>query len=303
MNSSQPQSWVQRQTFWRDPAFMASLGFIVLLVVSALIGPYLTGYRYDQMADAQFAPPSAAHWCGTDFLGYDMLTRLLYGARISLLVGLIGALVSLTVGVTYGAVSGYIGGWVDNALMRIVDILYSLPRLVFVIVLVASLEKPVNHWFTVHHWNRIIPDARLLLLFFGLGFVEWLTMARIVRGQVLVLKEQSFVQAARALGQSHHRIIWRHLIPNMLGIILIYLTLTIPVIILEESFLSFLGLGVQAPAPSWGSILADATQYINPLKIYWWLLVFPAGFMAATLLALNFIGDTLRDAFDPRHGT
>ncbi len=284
----------------RDPAFLVGFSFLVLLVLAAIAGPNLTGYRYDEMSQIQFDPPSLAHWCGTDFLGYDMLTRLLYGARISLLVGLIGALVSLTVGVTYGAVAGYLGGWLDNLLMRFVDILYSLPRIVFVIVMVAAFEKPGNALIAQFHLHRLIPDARLLLLFIGLGLVEWLTMARIVRGQVLVLKEQSFVQAARALGQSHFGILFRHLLPNMVGIILIYLTLTIPVIILEESFLSFLGLGVQAPAPSWGSLLSESAQYINPIRIYWWLLVFPAGFMAATLLALNFVGDTLRDAFDPR---
>lgn len=296
--SSKPHFLQQRVL--RDPAFVGSLLFLVVLVIAAIAGPSFTGYRFDEMTAAQFAPPSASHWCGTDFLGYDLLTRLLYGARISLLVGLIGALVSLSIGVTFGALAGYVGGWVDNALMRFVDILYSLPRIVFVIVLVAALEKPGNVWIHKLGLQTIIPDARLLLLFVGLGLVEWLTMARIVRGQVLVLKELSFVQAAKALGQSHIRILWQHLLPNVLGIILIYLTLTIPVIILEESFLSFLGLGVQAPAPSWGSILSESAQYINPLKIYWWLLVFPAGFMAATLLALNFIGDTLRDALDPR---
>lgn len=295
--SSKPHFLKQR--VWRDPAFVGCLLFLVLLVAAAIAGPSFTGYRYDEMTARQFAPPSWQHWCGTDFLGYDLLTRLLYGARISLLVGLIGALVSLSVGVTFGAVAGYLGGWIDNALMRFVDILYSLPRIVFVIVLVAALEKPGNVWIHKLGLHAVIPDARLLLLFIGLGLVEWLTMARIVRGQVLVLKELSFVQAAKALGQSHFRILWQHLLPNMLGIILIYLTLTIPVIILEESFLSFLGLGVQAPAPSWGSILSESAQYINPIRIYWWLLVFPAGFMAATLLALNFVGDTLRDAFDP----
>ncbi|PAW77831.1 MAG: ABC transporter permease [Verrucomicrobia bacterium Tous-C9LFEB] len=297
MTSDQPH--LLKLPCWRDPSFLACVGFVVVLVIAAIAGPSFTGYRYDEMGP-QFSPPSWKHWCGTDFLGYDLLTRLLYGARISLLVGFVGAFVSLTIGVAYGAISGYIGGWVDNVLMRALDVLYSLPRIVFVIVLVAALEKPSNIWITKLGLHDIIPDARLLLLFIGLGLVEWLTMARIVRGQVLVLKELSFVQAAKALGQSHARILWQHLLPNMLGIILIYLTLTIPVVILEESFLSFLGLGVQAPAPSWGSILSESAQYINPLRIYWWLLVFPAGFMALTLLALNFIGDTLRDALDPR---
>lgn len=298
MSADQPTLWKLR--CWRDPAFVACLAFLTLLIGAALAGSHLTGYRYDAMAAEQFEPPSWKHWCGTDFLGYDLLTRLLYGARISLLVGFVGAFVSLTIGVAYGAISGYIGGWVDNVMMRAVDVLYSLPRIVFVIVFVAALEKPSNVWITELGLHALIPDARLVLLFFSLGVVEWLTMARIVRGQVLVLKELSYVQAAQALGQSHQQILWKHLLPNMLGIILVYLTLTIPVVILTESFLSFLGLGVQAPAPSWGSILAECTKYINPLRIYWWLLVFPAGFMAATLLALNFVGDALRDAFDPR---
>jgi oligopeptide transport system permease protein len=284
----------------RQPAFYLSVFFLVSVVTAAIAGPFLTGYGFDEISGQQFAPPESAHWCGTDIHGRDLLTRLLWGARISLMVGLIGALVSLSIGVTYGAIAGYVGGSIDNGMMRVVDILYSLPRLVFVIVLMAALERPSAHWIAAVGLQYLIPDARLLLLFIGLGFVEWLTMARIVRGQVLVLKEQSFVQAALALGQSHTAVLWRHLRPNLTGIILVYLTLTIPVIILEESFLSFLGLGVQAPLSSWGSLISSGAQFINPIKIDWWLIAFPGGLMALTLLALNFLGDSLRDALDPR---
>jgi peptide/nickel transport system permease protein/oligopeptide transport system permease protein len=290
----------RRTSFWKSPSFLASAGFLVFIAICAVVGPCLTGFSYEEIAGPQFSPPSPQFWLGTDIHGRDLLTRLLYGARISLVVGLMGAAVSLCIGVTYGLVAGYLGGRVDNAMMRFVDILYSLPRLVLVIVLIAALEKPCRDFFSTSFLQFLLPDARLFLLFVGLGLVEWLTMARIIRGQVLVLKEQQFVHAALALGQSHRRILFLHLLPNLAGIILVYLTLTIPVVILEESFLSFLGLGVQAPLSSWGSLIANGAQFINPVKIYWWLLAFPAGIMALALLALNFIGDTLRDAFDPR---
>ncbi len=284
----------------REPAFLFCLVLLLLIALGAIFGPSLTPYSDAQVSAAQFAAPESAHWCGTDIHGRDLLTRIFYGARISLLVGLLGATVSLTIGVTYGAVAGYVGGAMDNVMMRFVDILYSLPRLVFVIVLVTAVERPATKLIAQLGLSWFFVDTRLVLLFIGLGLVEWLTMARIIRGQVLVLREQSFVQAAVALGQSHATILRRHLLPNLTGIILVYLTLTIPIIILEESFLSFLGLGVQAPHASWGSLIANAAQFINPIKIYWWLLVFPGAAMALTLLSLNFIGDSLRDAFDPR---
>ncbi|MDE1171649.1 MAG: ABC transporter permease [Verrucomicrobium sp.] len=286
--------------FWSDPALAASAVLLVLLVLAAVAGPLLTGYRYDQTSAAQFQPPSAAHWFGTDLHGRDLLTRLLYGARISFLVGLVGAFVSLVIGVSYGAMAGYLGGRIDNFMMRVVDTLYALPSLIFVIVLIAALEQPVARLFSHASDPSLRAQVRLALLFIGLGCVEWLTMARVVRGQVLVIKELPFVQASRTLGQGPWQILIRHLLPNVLGIVLVYLTLSIPAVILQESFLSFLGLGVQAPAASLGSLMADGAQVINPLRVSWWLLVFPGLFMALTLLSLNFLGDGLRDLLDPR---
>ncbi|MEM1059462.1 MAG: ABC transporter permease [Verrucomicrobiota bacterium] len=293
---------------WRQPVFVASLSLLAVIVLLAVFGPMVSPYAYNHITDNQFAPPSWQHWAGTDELGRDVFTRMLLGARISLLVGLTGTLVSLTIGVSLGLLAGYLRGWVDNALMRLVDFLYSIPRLIFVMVFMAVLGGGVDAWAATLapglSWllepGEVVSYARILLLFLCLGAVEWMTMARIVRGQVLVLREQPFVQASRALGQSNRRILWRHLLPNLLGVIIVYLTLTIPVIILEESFLSYLGLGVQPPLASWGSLVHDGARYLNPIKVYWWLLVFPALMMSLTLLALNFLGDSLRDAFDPR---
>lgn len=284
----------------RDPVATSALTVVLMVLTSALIGPWLSPYGFDQTGPAQLEAPSWQHWCGTDLFGRDLLTRMLHGARLSLLVAAVGAGVSLVIGVSYGLVAGYSGGRTDQVMMRVVEVLYSLPRLVFVIVLIAVLQKHTERWLTALHWPEGVPQARLLLLFIGLGCVEWLTMARIVRGQVLVLRESQFVQAARALGQSHWGILHRHLLPNIAGVALVYLTLTLPVVMLEESFLSFLGLGVQPPAASWGALLSSGAQQLNPLKIAWWLLLFPGGMMALTLIALNLLGDSLRDQFDPR---
>jgi len=273
-----------------------SAALLLLIVAAVLVGPLLTGYAPDATSRDQFLPPCRAHWLGTDLHGRDLLTRILCGARLSLLVGLVGAGVSLVIGVAYGAVSGYAGGKTDNLMMRIVDVIASLPTLIFIILLIAVLEEPVSRVFS-GEWKT---QARIVLLFVGIGCFEWLTMARIVRGQVLVLKELSFVQAARTLGQSPANIVFRHLVPNLLGVVIVYLTLSIPSVILQESFLSFLGLGVQAPAASLGSLMSEGVQVINPIRVSWWLLVFPGGFMALTLLALNFLGDGLRDALDPK---
>ena len=272
--------------------------FLIVVVVLALVGIHFTGYTYDQISDASLLPPSHAHWFGTDVNGHDLLTRTLYGAQISLFVAATGTLVSLTVGVTYGMISGYAGGRVDNLMMRVVEIIYSLPTLVLVIVLVTALDAPVTALLKGAGLTQFPP--RLVLIVVFLGLTEWLTMARIIRGQVLVLKEQAFVQASLALGQSHVRILWQHLFPNLTGIIVVYLTLTIPAIMLDESFMSFLGVGVPAPLASWGTLVSDAASFINPIKLYWWMLIFPGGFMTLTLLALNFLGDGLRDALDPR---
>jgi oligopeptide transport system permease protein len=282
----------------RDPFLLICGAFVLLVVALAWIGIQFTGYTYDQISDASLLPPSRTHWFGTDVNGHDLLTRTLYGAQISLVVAALGTLVSLTVGVTYGMISGYAGGRVDNLMMRVVEIIYSLPTLVLVIVLVTTLDGPIAALLKDVGITQFPP--RLVLIVIFLGLTEWLTMARIIRGQVLVLKEQAFVQASLALGQSHLRILWQHLFPNLTGIIVIYLTLTIPAIMLDESFMSFLGVGVPAPLASWGTLISDAASLINPIRFYWWMLIFPGGFMTLTLLALNFLGDGLRDALDPR---
>lgn len=303
------------KSLFSGPGIMRlSVILLALVILTAIFGPLCSDYGYEEVSAVQFSPPSAMHWFGTDIHGRDVLTRLLYGARVSLAVGCIGAFVSLIVGVSYGLISGYAGGRVDNAMMRFVDILYSLPRVIILIVLITIFDKQVkvlltnffnDPWMAYFPWltaksPSVIASSRLIVLFVGLGLVEWLTMARIIRGQVLTLKERTFVQASRALGQSNLRIILQHLLPNLRGLIIVYITLTVPTVILEESFLSFLGLGVQAPQSSWGTLLSDGASVINPVRIYWWLLAGPAFFMAVTLLALNFLGDSLRDKFDPR---
>ena len=276
---------------------LAVLAGVLLL---AWLGPWASPYGRDENVFVPLLAPGAEHWFGTDANGRDVLTRIFYGARISLLVGAVGALVSLTVGVCYGIISGWFGGKVDGAMMRLVDVLYSLPRLIIVILLISVLDDKFNRLLGELHLGGIQEYSRLLLLFAGLGLVEWLTMARIVRGQVLSLKERQFVQAAKVLGQSEWRIMFHHLLPNLSGIILVYLTLTIPAVILEESFLSFLGLGVRAPQASWGTLLSEGAGFINPIETAWWLLVGPGLFIAATLMSLNFLGDALRDRYDPK---
>jgi len=304
-----PGAWERLR---KNPVAVGTMIILGLIILAAVFGPSL--YRVDPHATshAQYLPPSREHFFGTDNNGRDSLARILEGARISLLVGFSGAFISLFVGTTYGLISGYIGGRVDNIMMRFVEILYALPRLIILILFTFVFDKHFKTWLTELTWKPTIgnfvlfsgPDlvgySKIIILITALGLIEWLTMARIVRGQVLSLKNLQFVTAARSLGQSHTRIIIRHLLPNIVGIIIVYLTLTIPQVILDESFLSFLGLGVQAPQASWGSLLSDGAQVINPVKSYWWLLVYPALVMSVTLLALNFLGDALRDALDPR---
>jgi peptide/nickel transport system permease protein/oligopeptide transport system permease protein len=294
------------------PAFFSAwaLGLVLLLVVGWPIvlgvagrcGPggkaFATRYQPDQLSDEQFQPPSAGHWFGTDVHGRDLFSRVLAGARISLMVGLVGAGVSLVIGVLWGATAGYAGGRLDGIMMRIVDILYSLPSIIFVIVLITALEGVFKDWLTRTGSPALVRSARLLFLFVGLGAVSWLTMARIVRGQVLTLRHRAFVEASRVLGAGPVRILFRHIIPNTWGVVIVYLALTVPAIILYESFLSYLGLGIQPPMASWGSLIAEGADQINPLRIYWWLIVFPGGFLIGTLLALNFVADGLRDAWD-----
>jgi oligopeptide transport system permease protein len=261
-------------------------------------GYQLTGYSYDAISNDSLTGPSWQHWFGTDVLGHDLLSRTLFGAQISLFVAAVATLMSLFIGVTYGMISGYAGGRIDNLMMRLVEIVYSLPTLVLVIVVVTTLDDSAANLLRSMGLTWLSP--RLVLIIAFLGLTEWFTMARIIRGQVLVLKEQAFVQAAQALGQSHFRILWSHLLPNLSGLIVVYLTLTIPAVMLDESFMSFLGVGVQQPLASWGTLVASAAGLINPVRSYWWLLVFPGLSMTFTLLALNFLGDGLRDALDPR---
>jgi oligopeptide transport system permease protein len=254
----------------------------------------------EQLSEDQFQTPSWRHWFGTDVHGRDLFSRVLFGAQVSLLVGIVGTIVSLAIGVLWGAIAGYAGGRVDSALMRIVDVLYSLPSIIFVIVLVTTLEGILNRWIDRLGAHSLQSGVRLLLLVAGLGAVSWLNMARIVRGQVLSLKRQAFVEASRALGAGPVRILTHHILPNTLGVVIVYLTLTVPAVMLYESFLSYLGLGIQPPMASWGSLIAEGADQINPIRVYWWLIVFPGAFLVTTLLALNFIGDGLRDAWDVR---
>ncbi len=253
---------------------------LVLLALACVFGPFLSSYGYaDQNLDNSFAAPGRAHWLGTDQLGRDLLVRMLYGGRISLGVGLCATFVALTIGVVYGAVAGYLGGRTDAVMMRLVDIMYALPFTIFVILLMVFFGR------------------NIVLLFVAIGAVEWLTMARIVRSQIMALKKMEFIEAARSLGYSHARIIFRHLLPNALGPIIVYTTLTIPAVMLLEAFLSFLGLGVQPPMSSWGTLIKDGAE---KMEEYWWLLVFPVSLFSLTLFSLNFLGDGLRDALDVR---
>jgi oligopeptide transport system permease protein len=294
--SMEPEPWVEAprperglladawRDFRRNRAAVAGAAILAVIVLSAVLGPIASPYRFDdQELAAQLEPPSFKHPFGTDIAGRDLLTRVLYGGRVSLLVGMVGTLVSLVIGVTWGATAGYVGGRIDNLMMRFVDLLYSLPFMFFVILLVTYFGRS------------------LLLLFVALGAVQWLTMSRIVRGQILTLKTQPFVEAARALGVRNRRIVLHHLIPNLLGPVIVYATLTVPVIMLEEAFLSFLGLGVSPPATSWGLLAAEGATAISIVRTNWWLIVFPGAALSITLFCLNFLGDGLRDALDPRH--
>jgi oligopeptide transport system permease protein len=284
----------------RNPAAIVSGIILIGVAFAAVAGPPLAPSGAGEVTRNSFLPPSNQHPFGTDLNGRDLLYRILLGARISLLVGVAGALLSFSVGIVYGMIAGYVGGQTDSVMMRFVDVLYSIPRLIFLLVLISALDPSLRRQMESHGLQQFIGYSKIILLILSLGLTEWLTMARIIRGQVLGLKSQQFVLAARSIGQSHRNIIFRHLLPNLLGVALVYLTLTVPAVILDESFLSFLGVGIQAPLASWGLLLSDAAQVINPIKGYWWLLVFPAVFMSLTLVALNFLGDGLRDAFDPR---
>jgi peptide/nickel transport system permease protein/oligopeptide transport system permease protein len=277
------------------PSSALALGILVLVSAAALFLPLFLKTHPHATSPETFLAPSSSHPFGTDLNGRDLLSRTLEGARISLLVGFSGAVVSLLIGTAVGLVAGYCGAGIDALLMRLVDVLYAIPRLIL-IILANFVFDPYLQARLANFQNGIwLGYSKILILILALGCIEWLTMARIVRGQVLTLKTVPFVQAARALGQSHTQILLRHLLPNLSGIIIVYLTLTIPAVMLDESFLSFLGLGVQPPQASWGSLLSDGAQALNPVESHWWLLAFPAACMSLTLLALNFIGDALRD--------
>ena len=259
---------------------MASLAVLVIMVLLALLTPWIAPYAYaDQDLALGATPPSWQHWAGTDLFGRDLLTRILYGSRVSLAVGALATVVALAIGVLWGTVSGYLGGRVDAWMMRCVDILYALPFAIFIILLTVTFGRS------------------LLLLFLAIGCVEWLTMARIVRGQVLSVRRQEYIAAAIVLGLPPWRIMAVHVLPNILGPVVVYATLTIPNVILLESFLSFLGLGVQPPASSWGVLIAHG---VETLEEYPWLLFWPALCLSATIFCLNTVGDGLRDALDPR---
>ncbi len=279
---------VEGSSLWKDAwsrlkknkLAVGSLAVFIFICLFCVVGPFLS--PYDANAQDLFAGaegPSADHWFGTDTLGRDLMVRVMEGGRISLLVGLVATVVALAIGVIYGATAGYVGGKVDASMMRFVDLLYALPFTIFVILLMVAFGRSM--------W----------LMFVAIGCVEWLSMARIVRSGVISLKKQEFVEAAVSLGYSHRRIIIRHLIPNVLGPVIVISTLTVPAVMLLEAFLSFLGLGVQPPNASWGVLINEGQAN---MEIYPWLLLFPAGFFAVTLFCLNFIGDGLRDALDPK---
>ncbi len=274
--------WDALRRLLANRAAVVGGGLLVLLALACVGGPWLSPYRYDQMSLSDMralSPPSSTHLLGTDEIGRDLLTRVLVAGRISFGVALAATAVSLVIGVVWGGVSGFAGGRVDAVMMRIVDVLYALPFTLLVILLVTVFERSMT------------------LLFLAIGAVEWLTMARIVRGEVMSLRRQEFIEACRVLGYGPARILFRHLLPNVLGTIVIYITLTIPSVMLLEAFLSFLGLGVQAPMASWGSLIKDGVGFMEDAP---WLMLAPCAILFLTLLALNFLGDGLRDALDPR---
>lgn len=280
--------FVEGTSLWRDAwkrlfknkAAVASLIFVGILAILALLTPWIAPYPYDAIQYDQIGfAPSLSHWFGTDTLGRDLLTRCLFGLRISLAIGLVATLVSFIIGVSWGATAGYLGGMTDSIMMRFVDSLYALPYMFFVIILMTVFGR------------------NIVLLFVALGAVQWLTMARIVRGQIISLRQKEFVEAAHSIGAKSSSIIFKHLVPNALGPIIVYTTLTVPNVILQEAFLSFLGLGVQAPMASLGSLASDGAQ---AMELYPWLILFPGLLLVFLLFALNYLGDGLRDALDPR---
>ncbi|MDQ3000043.1 MAG: ABC transporter permease [Fibrobacterota bacterium] len=260
----------------KDKRALGSALVLLVLTLAVFLGPFFLPHFEQQVLDAQLAPPSIAHWMGTDHLGRDLLARVLKGGQLSLAIGILGTLVSVLIGTLYGCVSGFFHEKLDLAMMRVVDILYSLPYMFLVIILIFQFGK------------------NIYVLFIALGLVQWLTVARIVRGQVLSLKREEFILAARTLGVGSFRIISRHIIPNVMGVVVVYATLTVPTVILQEAFLSFLGLNVSSC--TWGVLIADGKDYMDSA---WWLLLFPGLTLTVCLLCMNFLGDSLRDALDP----
>lgn len=293
MNDSGTIQLERGSSLWMDALHrlqhnkLAAICLVVFLLITlaCVIGPWLSAYdSSEQNRERGATAPSSEHWFGTDQLGRDLMVRVLEGGRISLAVGLVATLISVLIGVTYGATAGYLGGKVDAVMMRIVDVLFGIPFIIFVILLRVVLDPVLDH-----------PWQKMLVLFLAIGAVEWLTMARIVRGQVLALSRMEFTEAARSLGLSTPRIIFGHLIPNTLGPVIVYATLTVPAVMLTEAVLSFIGLGVEPPQSSWGSLIKDGAA---AMETYPWLLIFPALFFSLSLFSLNFIGDGLRDALD-----
>ena len=270
-------AWIRLR---RNKLAVCGLVILVLFIVIALLTPWIAPYSYQaQNLELGASPPTAAHWLGTDIFGRDLMTQIMYGGRISLAVGFVATAVALLIGVTWGAIAGYVGGRADAVMMRLVDILYALPFMIFIVLL------------------TVVFGRNMLLLFLAIGAVEWLTMARIMRGQVQSLRQQEFVEAAISLGLSPATLIRRHLVPNALGPIIVYTTLTIPNVMLLEAFLSFLGLGIQPPQTSWGLLISYGAE---TMEEYPWLLIFPGIALTLTLFSLNFLGDGLRDALDVR---
>ncbi|NWH08628.1 MAG: ABC transporter permease subunit [Alphaproteobacteria bacterium] len=284
-----------RRRLFANRAAVVSMIILAIIATMAIFADYLSPYSYKDIdydkigcspswwtvdaEDFSMCNAGGAHWFGTDANGRDLFVRTLYGARVSLAVGIVATMVSLVIGVIYGATAGYFGGRIDNVMMRFVDILYSLPFIFFVIILMVVFNR------------------NFILMFVAIGAVEWLTMARIVRGQTLSIRRREFIEAALAAGVGTWGILRRHVIPNVVGPVIVYVTLTIPAVILAESFLSFLGLGIQEPLTSWGVLISDGA---NEMETKPWMLIFPATFMAVTLFCFNFIGDGLRDALDPK---
>lgn len=275
--------WVDaKRRLFQNKAAVVSLILLFFVAFLSFFGPFFLKYGFsDTDWNSIYYPPSLnnGHFLGTDGNGRDLFVRILYGGRLSLSIGVLATFVSVFIGVIYGTIAGYFGGKLDIFMMRVVEILYAMPYLIFVIILMVVFGR--NIYF----------------LFIAIGAVEWLTMARIVRGQTISLKEKEFIETSKALGQSNFMIIWKHIIPNLAGPIIVYITLMVPSVIILESFLSFLGLGVQEPLTSWGVLISEGSR---EMETAWWLLIFPGLFMTITLASLNFIGDGLRDAIDPK---